>query len=104
MRSFELQRGKNGPELELDDVCEVSTGADMNPMLVMPAGTSPDRHESSQGLKLRPTSNVLSAGSCSVGPFFHVMLSYRVATEGDGGNTFTMQLYKASRVPQHPTT
>jgi hypothetical protein len=80
-------------------------GSDMNPNLVMPAGTSPDRHESSPGLKLRlATSNVLSAGSCSVGPFFHVMLSYRVATEGDGGNTFTMQLYKASHVPQHPTT
>jgi hypothetical protein len=44
-------------------------------------------------------SGSLGSGSSCVGAFFHIMLSYGVATEGDGGNSFATQLYKASNSP-----
>lgn len=59
------------------------------------------KNPNAPGLKLDldKSSEGLSTGSCFAGPFFHTMLSYRVATEGDGGNAFVMQLYKVSHVP-----
>jgi hypothetical protein len=40
-----------------------------------------------------------SKGFSFAGPFFHIMLTYGVATEGDGGNSFAAQLFKASNAP-----
>ena len=49
--------------------------------------------------KMSRASTFGSNGFSCVGPFFHIMLSYGVATEGDGGNSFATQLYKASNSP-----